>query len=254
MTTLSKRLGLGSRELVSIVGAGGKTTILRVLGRELASTDAGVILTTTTRMAASQVTDPVCWSDDPVHVEELLDPGIPLFVLCGTIQGKVTGPRPEAIDNLFTSTFADYIIVEADGARSMSIKAPADDEPVIPTASTTVIVVVGADALGQPLGTVAHRVDRITILAGLTDDVVLTPQSAASILLHPNGGLKSVPEAARVVMAVANVTAANEAAATGLAGILADHRRVDRSVTMLGPSADVRSATATRTQILRPDR
>ena len=189
-----------------------------------------------------------------MHVEELLDPGIPLFVLCGTIQGKVTGPRPEAIDNLFTSTFADYIIVEADGARSMSIKAPADDEPVIPTASTTVIVVVGADALGQPLGTVAHRVDRITILAGLTDDVVLTPQSAASILLHPNGGLKSVPEAARVVMAVANVTAANEAAATGLAGILADHRRVDRSVTMLGPSADVRSATATRTQILRPDR
>jgi probable selenium-dependent hydroxylase accessory protein YqeC len=229
-TLLFQRIGLGPRELVSIVGAGGKTTILQVLGRELASTGAGVILTTTTKMATNQITGPVCWSGDPFRIEESLHPGTPLFVLRESIPGKVTGFRPEAIDHLFTSSCADHIIVEADGARSMLIKAPADNEPVIPTASTTIIVVVGADALGQPLGTVAHRVDRIATLTGLTKDDVLTPERAATVLLHPNGGLKSIPDAARVVMAIANVAATNEAAATRLAEILADHPSVDRYV------------------------
>ncbi len=196
-TMLSLRIGLGSRELVSIVGAGGKTTILGILGRELASTGARVILTTTTRMAASQVTEPVCWSDDAVHIERSLDPGTALFVLCGSSRGKVTGLRRETIDNLFTSTSADHIIVEADGAGSMLIKAPAEHEPVISGGSTTVIVVVGADALGHPIGAVAHRVDRITALTGLTGNDTLSPEHAATILLHPDGGLKAIPGHAR---------------------------------------------------------
>lgn len=235
-TMLSQRVGLGSRELVSIVGAGGKTTILGILGRELASTGARVILTTTTKMAASQVTEPVCWSDDPVHIERALDPGTALFVVCGSMRGKVTGLRREAIDNLFTSTSVDHIIVEADGAGSMLIKAPAEHEPVISGASTTVIVVVGADALGQPIGSVAHRVDRITALTGLTGDDTLSPDRAATILLHPDGGLKSIPEPARVVMTIANVSAANEPAVAKLVGILNDHPRVDRCVLLHGLS------------------
>jgi len=235
-TLLFQRIGLGSRELVSIVGAGGKTTILGILGRELASSGARVILTTTTKMATYQVTEPVCWSDDPVDIERSLDPGIPLFVLCGSIHGKVTGIPGEAIGRLFTSTSADHIIVEADGAGSMLIKAPAEHEPVIPAASTTVIVVVGANALGQRLGAVAHRVDRVAALTGLTEDDVLTPERAATILLHPDGGLKAIPEAARVVMVITNASASSEHATIGLTEILDGHPRVDRCVTLRGLS------------------
>ena len=230
-TQLSERLGLQPRELVAIVGAGGKTTILGILAAELGSQDKRVILTTTTKMGADQVTEPVCWSVDTDTVERILTPGRPLTVLTGTENEKVSGLDPDAVDALYLGTSADCIIVEADGARSLSVKAPADHEPVIPSLSTMVIVVMGADALESPLKSVAHRVDRISVLTGLTGDDVLTPQDAAAILLHPNGGLKGIPESARVVMAITKVAPDNTVAAETLAEILKQHPRVHRAVT-----------------------
>ena len=230
---LFERLGLGSRELVAIVGAGGKTTIMGILADELGSAGARVVLTTTTKMGADQVAKPVCWSDDPDEVEGMLTPGVPLSVLIGTAEGKVTGLPPDAVDAMYLSTSADYVIVEADGARSLSIKAPADHEPVIPELSTTVIVVMGADALGEPIGSVAHRVDRITALTGLTGGDVLTPQDAATVLLHPLGGLKDVPEAARVVVVVTKITSENRILAEEVASIVENDPSIDRCVPIL---------------------
>jgi probable selenium-dependent hydroxylase accessory protein YqeC len=230
--SLLDRLGLGGRELVSIVGAGGKTTIMGMLANDLGSLGASVIMTTTTKMGADQVTEPVCWSADPGVVDQALIPGRPLLVLAGAANGKVTGLRPDAVDALFHATTADDVIVEADGARSLSIKAPADHEPAIPRLSTTVIVVAGADALMNALGTVAHRVDRISALTGLTDTDRLTPEHAATILLHPDGGLKAIPENARVVMVITKVAPDNVVPARSLAAMLEAHPRVDRCLTL----------------------
>jgi len=233
--SLWRSLGFGfdgrdSHELVAIVGAGGKTTILHALGAELASAGHKVILTTTTKMAPEQVTERVTWSDEPTEVDRSLLPGTPLFVLTGKTHNRVTGPQPESIDHLFASTTADQIIVEADGARTRSIKAPADHEPVIPSRSTTVIVVMGADALGQRFESVAHRPDRIEALTGWHANAAVTPHAAADILLHPEGGLKGIPDTARVVMAITKVNPSNELAATGLAALLERHPRPNRAV------------------------
>ena len=228
-------MGLGPHELIAIVGAGGKTTILHTLGRELAADGRGVILTTTTRMAPDQVTDPVCWCTDPAEVEESLVANTPLFVLSHHDAGKVVGLEPDTINAIFSSTSVDHLVVEADGARTMSIKAPADHEPVIPGAATTVVVVMGADAFGQPLRAVAHRVDRITALTGFTEDDLVTPGRAAAILLHSEGGLKAIPGPARVVMAVTKVTPDNAQAADALAAILTSHVGVDRCVELAQP-------------------
>ena len=111
--SLPERLGLGERELVSIVGAGGKTTLLRMLGSDLSSVGARVILTTTTRMAADQISEPVCWSEDPVRVDERLRAGVALFVLGGAVPGKVTGLQAGVVDRLFADTSADFVVVEA---------------------------------------------------------------------------------------------------------------------------------------------
>jgi len=227
---LRDRFGIGSRELVSIVGAGGKSTILFALGRELAGSSGRVVLTTTTKMAIDQVTEPICWSDDPAVVEAALVPGHPVFVAMGRIPGKVTGPSPEAVDRLFSETTAQYILVEADGARSMSIKAPADHEPAIPSTSTTVIVVAGIDATGRPISEVAHRPDLVARITGIGADDVLTIKGAASVLLHRNGGLKGIPDAARVVMAITKVTPDDEQGANQLAAILERHPRTDMTI------------------------
>lgn len=227
---LHETIGLGSRELVAIVGAGGKTTILLTLGAELASSGNRVILTTTTKMAPDQIADRVVWSDEPNDVERELVAGTPLFMLSGRTSNRVTGPSPGAIDRVYASTSADYVIVEADGARTKLIKAPADHEPVIPTTSTTVIVVVGANALGQRFESVTHRLDRIAALTGWQTNDIVTPIAAADILLHPDGGLKEIPDTARVVTTITSVDSSNATAASELGALLERHPKIDRAV------------------------
>lgn len=230
--SLRSQLDLGERELVAIVGAGGKSTVLFTLGRELAADSRKVILTTTTKMAQDQVTDPACWSVDPGDVDRALEPGEPLFVAVGTVPGKITGPSAEEVNRLFDETTADVVVVEADGARSMSIKAPADHEPVIPSRSTLVVVVVGIDAVGCPLSDVAHRPDRIEAITGQSADAIVTVADVAAILLHPEGGLKGIPDTARVAIAITKVTPKTRQAAAGLRAILAANPRLDHVVAL----------------------
>jgi probable selenium-dependent hydroxylase accessory protein YqeC len=161
-------------------------------------------------------------------------PGRPLYAVSEVSDGKVFGFPPETVDTMFSSSSADHVLVEADGARRMLIKAPGDYEPVIPSTSTTVVVVVGAGALGRLIGAVAHRPERIETLTGLSSSDVLTPEGAAAILLHPDGGLKGIPGAARVVMVIANVTDTTEPAATALAELLAADKSVDRCLLIAG--------------------
>jgi len=229
---LREPLGVGERELISIVGAGGKSTVLFLLGGELAEAGYQVILTTTTKMARDQVTEPACWSDDPVAVERHLVSGSPLFVARGLVPGKVTGPTPEGVDRLFAETKTDHVLVEADGARSMSVKAPAEDEPVIPATSTLVIVVAAIDAVGRPIREVAHRPERVAAIARARPTDRLTIDHVARVLLDPNGGLKGIPEAARVAMAITQADTATRDAAEQLATFLRAHPDIDRVVTL----------------------
>jgi molybdenum cofactor cytidylyltransferase len=233
---LQEQLGIGARELISIVGAGGKSKILFALGTELAAGGGRVILTTTTKMARDQVIEPTCWSDDPTAVDSAFREDLPLFVAKDPIPGKVTGPSPEAVDRLFSQTSVDYILVEADGARSMSIKAPAAHEPMIPSRSTVVIVVAGIDAVGRCVIDVAHRPDRIGALTGLSPDSILTVADLATILLHPDGGLAHIPEGARTAVAITRVTPETKPSADQLERLLADHPRVAH--VMVLPLAD----------------
>ena len=232
-TSLSERLGLGPRELVSIVGAGGKTTILLTLGRELAQAGHRTILTTTTNLAADQVKSPAVHGSDPAMVDASFLDDAPLFVVAGNKGRKADGLTPQAVDRLFSDTSADYVIAEADGARAMSIKAPADHEPVIPSLSTTVIVVMGADALGRPITEVAHRPERIAELTGAEPDGMVTFDLATAVLLHPDGGLKGIPEHARIVIAITNVSDDGDGTIEALTRSLANHPSVDITLALL---------------------
>ncbi len=231
LTSLSQRLGLAARELVAIVGAGGKSTLLFDLGRDLAAAGTRVILTTTTRVGANQPAEPICWSADPAAVEAALDRGNPVFVAGGRVPGKIVGPSAAEVDLLFERTRADHVVVEADGAAGRAIKAPADHEPVIPCASTTVVVVASIAAAGQAISAVAHRPERVAALIGSRPDDRLSLEAMAAVLLHPSGGLKGIPEGARVVMMLTGVTPATEEQAISLTAILLAHPRVERAIT-----------------------
>lgn len=203
-TRLAPLLGVGERELVAFVGAGGKSTLMVALGRELAAAGSLVVITTTTKMGSDQVErfPNVALSAAPADVETALQRPEPVLVLATHDRHKVTGPPPEAVDALFAETRADFVLVEADGARGRSFKAPAKHEPVIPQSTTLVVVVFGADALGRPIRAMAHRPELVAALAGCGVDDRITPELAATVLGHREGGLQGIPPQARTVVAI----------------------------------------------------
>ncbi len=231
---LAARLGLGARELVAFVGAGGKSTLLFALGEELAAQGRRVVLTTTTKLGTEQAAraPTSCRTDVLATVAAALDGPGPVMVVTGGDDHKVTGPPPEGVDRLFASGVADFVLVEADGARRRAFKAPAAHEPVIPATTTVVVVVMGADAVGGVIAEVAHRPERVAALAGRSTDDVLDAEACVAVLTHPRGGLAGVPAAARVVVAVTKVTPDREAVARDIAQKLDASDRIDRTLVL----------------------
>jgi probable selenium-dependent hydroxylase accessory protein YqeC len=84
--------------------------------------------------------------------------------------------------------FFPLILNEADGARGMSLKFPREGEPVMMEGGEYLVAVIGYDCFNQPIG--PESVFRWDICArelGLRAGGVLTPEIAASILLHQRG-------------------------------------------------------------------
>jgi molybdenum cofactor cytidylyltransferase len=224
---LSQTLGLGPRELVSFVGAGGKSALLLSLGLEL-SQKHRVVLTTTTRMGTDQIPSSAVRVNDLDGVRQALLSGKTGFLI-GEIDGpKILGVPTPMVNELFGDTDIDYILVEADGARRHAIKAPAEHEPVIPSRTTTVVVVTGLDAVGGRLDEVAHRPQLVSALTGRGLDQKLTPEDVATLIGNRSGGLAGVPDGSRVVVALTNRRRETTVAAESIREALKNHGRIDR--------------------------
>lgn len=224
-----ERFGLGERELVSFVGAGGKSTLMLGLGGDLADAGRRVVITTTTKMGTEQIQPPVVDSVANVEANFGRRPG-PLFLVRRDADSKVTGPAPAEINELFRESSVEYILVEADGAHGRSLKVPADFEPVIPTASTTVVPVVGIDAVGSSIASACHRPERVAELLGRPVTHHLEPADVARVITSARGGMKDVPAAAKVVVAVTKVGSSEMDAARQLSILITKDPDIDRVV------------------------
>lgn len=230
---LRRALRLSGHETVSVVGAGGKTTALFQLARELAP----ALVTTTTHLGAWQLPladRHIPWAaGEPLPAAEtLLGAGVTLVTAPPeSHQERVGGLTPTQLESLhiLAREHSRPLLIEADGARQRPLKAPAAHEPVIPPFTDVVVVVAGLSALGKALdGADVHRPEQFAALAGLGVGDRLTPEALMRVLRHPSGGLKGIPPLAR------RVALLNQAATPGLqsaasqvaAGLLPAYRAV----------------------------
>jgi molybdenum cofactor cytidylyltransferase len=198
-TGLVEALGLDSRELVSIVGGGGKSSLMFALGRSLAGR---VVMTTTTRIFAAQMSlaPEVCRLDDPGWCERL-DAFSSSLLVVGSVAGEhALGVPRELPAEMLERPGVDWVVVEADGSRMLPVKAPAAHEPVVPEETGLLVPVAGIDALSAPIGEVAHRPERVGAITGLAPHETLTPAALATLLTSREGGLKDLPGRARAIV------------------------------------------------------
>ena len=184
---LYEAMELEKNDLVCFVGAGGKTGLMQKLLAECAQQGGRVLVTTSTKMFKSQLTD-CCRlfleQDEDKLRKKLIDASASERILAAgeglTANNKVKGLSREAIDRLYISGMFDFILVEADGAKGRALKAPASFEPQVPERTTCVAVVAGVDVLGRPL--TEEYVHRYHIAAELSGQGVGTPVTANTIL------------------------------------------------------------------------
>ena len=87
---------------------------------------------------------------------------------------------------------ADLTLIEADGARHLPCKAPAEHEPVLLSSSDLVIGVTGLSALGQPLGKGCFRAERAAELLGCTMEHHITEEDLARLIASEQGQQKDL--------------------------------------------------------------
>jgi probable selenium-dependent hydroxylase accessory protein YqeC len=217
---------LEAREgVVCAVGAGGKKSLLK----HLATSHPGRVAITAT-VFTTYLHEHIGFAvaieadaDLPAAVARL-DPTRSVTYACpGGKPGRRAGASPATIERIHREGGFVATYVKADGARMRLVKAPAEDEPALPACCTTVVPILSARAIGEPLGTrVAHRVERIEQVAGLRENETIQPAHLGRLLASAQGLMKATE--GRHVVPVINmvddatrVAQAREAAEVALA-------------------------------------
>jgi len=227
------------RGLVAAVGAGGKKSTLYRLAeahRLVGSASVGLTCTVTSGAPPKSLIEARLVAA-PERLAAELPPLARLHHLVAYAQpspkpGRLGGLPGELIARLHDAGDFTVTLIKADGARMRWIKAPRDDEPVLPEGVATVLPVISIRALGQPLDpATAHRIERVAAVTGAAPGEPLGPIHLARLLTSTQGALQRVGDA--VVVPVLNMVddAARQAAAREVARLaLAASNRFERVV------------------------
>jgi probable selenium-dependent hydroxylase accessory protein YqeC len=193
-------IGFHAPELISLVGAGGKTSTMFGLAQELKAFGKKVLVTTTTNIAFSETSRAdrlVIESSKDIYSLSRVGPGTIVCLGRGMSNdnGKLKGIDPEFIDTIYQEHLFDYVVVEADGSRRRPIKAPAHYEPVIPRETTRVIGVIGLDAIGKTITEdYVHRPNLFCSLTGKKMGDTIDRKCFTDLILSEDGLFKNAPQ------------------------------------------------------------
>ncbi len=224
MISLVDSFRFRSPKSIAFVGAGGKTTCMFQLAQAKGDR---TIITTSTHLGIDQI---------PPGMQHMIVSSSremqSLQIPTSRESMVITGPRVDEFrfghpDENALTILHDHIqgteyslFIEADGSRTLPIKAPAKHEPAIPPWVDAVVNLFGCSGLGKPLSDqVVHRLDEYKALSGLQDGELISVEAAAKVLTSPRGGLKRIPKQAERVLVI---NQADDPHLQSLAGRLAE--------------------------------
>jgi len=204
---LKEALDIKPGEVISLVGGGGKTTLMFALARELASRGSHVITTTTTKIFEpfpSQTPFLLLETDEEKITKSLVQNMDKYRHITlareRSSSGKLEGISPDLVVRLARINRGAYIIVEADGAAHRPLKAPGPAEPVVPPNTSLLIPMVGVDAVGCRLTEEnVFRPQIVSQLIGLPLGEVISTECIAFLMTHHQDIIRGSPDCARIV-------------------------------------------------------
>lgn len=219
--SLTAALGFGGAlpRIISLVGAGGKTTTMYRLADELAGQGKRVLVTTSTHIripesgrvcpvAHVSELSPASWGDGliltagtpvpakedptaetPVPAKEDPTAGTPVSA---AEKFSMPGGLGEEAQMERLLRFVDVILIEADGAKRMPLKVPEEWEPVIVPQTGLVIACAGLGCIGRTFAESCFRFDAKGGFIGKNREDRVEPEDVALILMDSRGSRKGL--------------------------------------------------------------
>lgn len=186
-------------EVITFVGAGGKTTTMFKLAEELKHKNKKILITTTTSIFFPETHkyDTVLINTNP-SINELkknYSKGICILGSYVWNENKLKGISSSVICNIYEHHIFDYILIEGDGSKQKPVKAPDAHEPVIPKCTSKVIGVIGIDCIGTSIS--EKYVHRASLFSNITQKPygsIIDENCVSKIVLDPKGLFKNVPQ------------------------------------------------------------
>lgn len=190
--------------IVSVIGAGGKTTTIHRLAEEYVQERVPVAVMTTTHMMREN--HPwVCMVEDEseqervrIQMQELLSTYDQLWIGSPARAGKMSQPPEWCRKEILARKIP--VLIEADGAKRLPLKVPAGHEPVILPQTTHVLAVYGMDSIGSTLEECCCRCELAKKLLGCNGQKRVTTEDIAFFAASDQGGKKGCPADARYVV------------------------------------------------------
>lgn len=200
---ISRLLEIDKGQLISIVGGGGKTSLMKKLSLEFCKCGKNVLITTTTAIYLPDGE----WAHRVIVVLEGENEffsetgGITALGSFIDVNKKLKGVPEQTLCSIKERGIFDLIIAESDGSKGRSVKAPAAHEPVIAPCSDIVVGVIGMDCIGKCIDeSVVHRVDEFCHVAGKNEGDIIECGDIARLIMSPFGIFKGAEGAKRYVL------------------------------------------------------
>jgi probable selenium-dependent hydroxylase accessory protein YqeC len=241
---LSTFLNIKPSQCISIMGAGGKSTLMNRLADELIVLGRTVVLTSTTNyhrpttLQSEQILLTREVPDWPEKLGTLARRWNRLLVLHHELgDAMVKGIDVAAVRKVHEQIPEAIVIVKTDGARKRWFKAPNQSEPVIPPWSQVCMTVVNREILGQPLtDALVHRPERVAELTGLQMGDPITPQAVGMVLTHPNTYVPKIPAGAQRIIYISHVRTPHDVEQAEMIAARADRSAITYALAGDAPS------------------
>ena len=181
-------------KIVSVVGGGGKTTVIRAMLRECMENSDGRIPCAVSTTTHIQKTNAEYFLGEPsmkMFRKKLSDYEV-VWMGREIRKGKLASFQKEFLEEV--SREPVLLLLEADGAKHFPVKAPAEHEPVICEQTDIVLNVYGMSAVGKKLKEGCFRVKETGKILGKTEEDILCPEDIVTLAVSQSVGRKYVTD------------------------------------------------------------
>lgn len=198
--SLIKAFNIKNKDIITIVGAGGKTSLM-FSASSLLRKDYKVLVTTTTHIYVpdEKLYDKMIMLRDTKddNYENIMKEnkngvyviGSSIVRKSGTKKSKIKGLNTQMLDKIVP--YFDIVIIEGDGSKEKPLKGWRDDEPVIYDKTTKTIGVVDISSIGLDINEDnIHRLDKFLNIINDDKGKKVNVNHIKNLVLNKNGLFK----------------------------------------------------------------